>query len=84
MMSLCSVPLLAQENTRGAVGSVPKRFCPVSVDQSFERLQTSSTTSYVSWPEFQKTVKGKKKRRSISSSVHASFDVRNYERHETE
>src|SRR5271170_3337343 len=84
MLSLCSIPSQAQENIRVQLDQFRKDFVQCQSDQKVDRLQPYYGDDLRFMPEFQKTIMGKKNASLYLQAFARHFDVRNYERHETE
>jgi ketosteroid isomerase-like protein len=83
MLSLCSTQVLAQD-VRVQLDQFRRDFVQCQSDQRFERLQTYYDDNLRFMPEFQKTVMGKKNACLYNQAFARHFDIRNYERHDTE
>jgi len=83
MLSLCTAQVMAQD-IRVLLDQFRKDFVRCQSDQKFERLQPYYDDDLRFMPEFQKTVMGKINAGLYYQAFAQHFDVRNYERRETE
>lgn len=84
LLSFFSLGTLAQENIRVQLDQFRRDFVQCQSDQKFERLSPYYADDIRFMPEFQKTVMGKKNAGLYLEAFARHFDVRNYERHDTE
>jgi hypothetical protein len=73
LLSFISMDVPAQETMRTQLDQFRKDFVQCQFDQKFERLHSYYADDLRFMPEFQKTVMGKKKCKSVSSSFRQTF-----------
>jgi len=83
VLSLCSMQLLGQD-IRIQLDQFRRDFVQCQSDHKFERLQNYYDDDLRFMPEFQKTVMGKKNADLYNQAFAKHFDIRNYERRDTE